>query len=70
MLALTLAVVVAALLVMAGSRLHRPRRRDDEVARFLKAREMTTQWAREGVTRPVFADLDDAEERQRETADV
>jgi hypothetical protein len=37
----------------------------DEVARFHRARAMTTEWSRAGVTRPVFA-----EEAAEQSADV
>jgi len=68
MLALSLAVVVAAVLVMAGRLVSQPRRRDDEIERFHRARQMTTEWARDGVTRPVFAD--DYEDHERVSEDA
>lgn len=52
MLVLALAVVVAVLVVGLGSLLLGRPRQDDEVERFHRARRMTTEWARSGVTRP------------------
>ena len=46
-----IAVAVVAVLVPALSR----QRRFNEVDRFHRARAMTTEWARSGVTRPVVS---------------
>lgn len=74
MLALALAVVVAAVIVGMGSLyLGRPRR-DDEVERFHRARQMTTEWARSGVSRPRLVDdampAEPMPEPEREPADI
>jgi hypothetical protein len=58
------AVLVVAGLVALAPRLLRDQRLDD-VERFHRARAMTTEWARAGVTQPVFAD-----EAAREFADA
>ena len=70
MLALSLAVVVAAAVVMAGTWIWQPRRRDEEIERFHRARQMTTEWARDGVTRPIFADDYDDPDRASEESRV
>lgn len=56
MLALALAVVVAAVIVGLGSLFMGRPRRDDEVERFHRARSLTTEWARSGVSRPNLVD--------------
>ena len=55
MLVLSLAAVVAAAVVMIGSIVMKNPRRNDEVERFHRARQMTTEWARVGVTEPPVA---------------
>ena len=53
-----IAVAVVAVLVPALSR----QRRFNEVDRFHRARAMTTEWARSGVTRPVVSQQQEASE--------
>ena len=52
-----IAVAVVAVLVPALSR----QRRFNEVDRFHRARAMTTEWARSGVTRPVVSQQEPSE---------
>ena len=72
MITVLLAVVIAAALLGLGRLLLGRSRTDDEVERFHRARQMTTDWARAGVTQPVFADelSDEDRERQREQQDA
>ena len=50
-----IAVAVVAVVVPALSR----QRRFSEVDRFHRARAMTTEWSRSGLTRPVMSPADD-----------
>lgn len=56
MLFVLVAIVAVGLLLALVPLVSRRDRGLDEVARFHRARAMTTEWARAGVTRPVFAD--------------
>lgn len=65
MLAVLVIVAIAVAVVAVVVPAMRHQRRFNEVDRFHRARAMTTEWARNGVTRPVVpqssepADLDD-----------
>lgn len=67
MLAILVAVGVLGLILLLAPRFTR-RSSHDDVARFHRARYITNEWARQGVTRPVFTDgAQRAEPHERES---
>jgi hypothetical protein len=74
-LVLVLLVAIAAVVVGVGSLLFGAGRRFDDVERFHRARGITTEWARAGVTSPYVGAQPDRsherrEQRQQEPADA
>jgi hypothetical protein len=63
-LAILFVAVVVAVIGGVGVYLLTGHRRFDEVDRFHRASRMTTEWARQGVTTPIFAQPDGADDRE------
>jgi len=68
-LVLVLLVVIAAVVVGVGSVVFGSGRSFDDVERFHRARGITTNWARQGVTQPLIA-AQPQPGQEREPADV
>lgn len=64
MLAVLIVIAVGAGIVVLAATAFSRHRHFNEVDRFHRASRMTTEWARSGVTRPVIAEPDDAQEKQ------
>jgi hypothetical protein len=73
-LALLVVIAIGALVVGAAAIAFGGHRRFNEVDRFHRASQMTTAWARAGVTKPLIAEQDatpdEAKRRQRQRSDV
>ena len=64
MLAVLIVIAVGAGIVLLAVTAFSRHRHFNEVDRFHRASRMTTEWARNGVTRPVIAEQDESREAQ------
>ena len=64
MLAVLIVIAVGAGIVVLAATAFSRSRHFNEVDRFHRASRMTSEWARNGVTRPVIAEPEDAHDAQ------